>query len=129
MYLMSNTERHWRNFYWEKTVRMSLIAAYRSGLGTAPVLAVSRWIDLLGGLLPPSPPAEKTTARSSATFENQGGGITPKSEDQPQAKQIAHAPQQAVWSADKDRETVAITRNAERPLPDARRNVTGRTEG
>jgi hypothetical protein len=61
--------------------------------------------------------------------ETPGGGDRPKSEDQAHAKQIAHAPQPAVWSADKEREPVPIARDAERPLPDARREVAGRSEG
>ena len=61
--------------------------------------------------------------------ETPGGGDRPKSEDQPHAKQIAHAPEPAMWSADKEREAVPVAGDAERPLPDARRNVAGRTEG
>jgi hypothetical protein len=63
------------------------------------------------------------------TIQTPGGGDQSKSADQPHAKQIAHAPQPAMWSADKKREPVPIARNAERPLPDARRNVSGRPEG
>jgi hypothetical protein len=44
-------------------------------------------------------------------------------------KEIAHAPQPAVWSADKTRQPVPIARDDERPLPDARRNVAGRADG
>ena len=58
-----------------------------------------------------------------------GGGDRQKSTDQSHAKQIAHAPQPAVWSPDKEREFLPVTGDAERPLPDARRNVTGRSEG
>jgi hypothetical protein len=58
-----------------------------------------------------------------------GGGDSAKPEDQPHAKQIAHAPQPTVWSADKEREPVPIARDAERALPDARRNVAGCPEG
>jgi hypothetical protein len=61
--------------------------------------------------------------------EPPGGGDQPKSEDQPHAKQIGHAPEQAMWSADPKREAVPVAGDAERPLPDARRAVTGRTEG
>ena len=61
--------------------------------------------------------------------ETPGGGDRPKSEDQPHAKQIAHAPRPAVRSADKEREQVPVADDAERPLPDARRNVPGRSEG
>ena len=63
------------------------------------------------------------------TVETPGGGDRPKSEDQPHAKQIAYAPQPAMWSTDKAREPLPIAGDAERPMPDARRNVTGRTEG
>jgi hypothetical protein len=61
------------------------------------------------------------------TVENRGGGITPKSEEQPHAKQIAHAPQQTVWSADKTQEPVPIAGDAERAFLDARREVSGRS--
>jgi hypothetical protein len=58
-----------------------------------------------------------------------GGGDQSKSQDQPHAKQISHASQPEVWSADEERDRVPITRDAERPVPDARRNVTRCTEG
>jgi hypothetical protein len=58
-----------------------------------------------------------------------GGGDQPKSEDQPHARQIAHAPRQTMWGANKDRESVSITCDGERPVPDARRTLTGRSEG
>jgi hypothetical protein len=57
------------------------------------------------------------------------GGDGAKSKDQAHAKQIAHAPQPAVWSADKEREPVPIAGDAERPVPDARRTIHGRSEG
>jgi hypothetical protein len=63
------------------------------------------------------------------TVEAPGGGDRAKPEDQPNAKQIAHAPQPTVWSADKEREPVPIARDGERPLPDARRPVSRRSEG
>jgi hypothetical protein len=56
-----------------------------------------------------------------------GGGDRAKSEDQPDAKQIAYAPQPAMWSTDKKRRAVPVASDAERPLPDARRNVSGRS--
>ena len=52
-----------------------------------------------------------------------------QSEDQARAKQIGHAPQPAVWSADKERQPLPVSGDAERPLPDARRDVPGRPEG
>src|SRR5262245_9526694 len=61
--------------------------------------------------------------------EPPGGGDRSKSEDQSHAKQIAHAPQPTVRSANTEREAVPVASDAERPLPDARRNVPGRTEG
>ena len=49
--------------------------------------------------------------------ESPRGGDQPKSEDQPRAKQIAHAPQPAVWSADKERQPLPVSGDA---VPDAR---------
>jgi hypothetical protein len=37
--------------------------------------------------------------------------------------------QPAVWSADKERQPLPVSGDAERPLPDARRDVPGRPEG
>ena len=62
------------------------------------------------------------------TVETPGGGDQPKPEDQAHAKQIAHAPQPAVWSADKEREAVPITSDVERPLPDARGGISRGSE-
>jgi hypothetical protein len=39
------------------------------------------------------------------------------------------APQPPVWSADKEREAVPIARDAEWPVPTARRRVAGRSQG
>jgi hypothetical protein len=58
-----------------------------------------------------------------------GGGAPPKREEQPHAKQIAYAPQLPMWSADKEREPVPIARDAERPVPTARRKIAGRPQG
>jgi len=63
------------------------------------------------------------------TIETPGGGDRSKSEDQPHAKQIAHAPQPTMWSAHKEREPVPVTGDAERLLPDARRTVPRGSEG
>jgi hypothetical protein len=41
----------------------------------------------------------------------------------------AHAPQPAVWSADTEREPMPVASDDERPLPDARRSIAGRSEG
>ena len=61
--------------------------------------------------------------------EARGGGDGGRSEEQPQAKQIAHAPQPAMRSPDKEREPVPVTSDAERPLPNAWRDVPRRSEG
>jgi hypothetical protein len=58
-----------------------------------------------------------------------GGGDREKAEDQPHVRQIAHAPEPTVWRADEEREPVPVSRNEERPLPNARRNVSRRSEG
>jgi len=54
-----------------------------------------------------------------------GGGAHPKSEDQPHA--IAYAPGNEMPSPNPERSAVPSTSNAERPLPDARRKVIGRS--
>jgi hypothetical protein len=59
-----------------------------------------------------------------------GGGDRSKSEDQAHAKQITNAPQQEMQSAGQiEREPLPVASHAERPLPDARRQVAGRAEG
>ncbi len=58
-----------------------------------------------------------------------GGGERPKSEDQPHAKQIAHASQPTMRRADSEREPVPVAGDAERALPATRRQITGRAEG
>ena len=63
------------------------------------------------------------------TVETPGGGDHRKSKDQAHAKQIAHAPQHPMWGPNQEREPMPITGDAERPLPDARRPVPGRSEG
>jgi hypothetical protein len=60
--------------------------------------------------------------------ETPGGGDRPKNEDQPHAKQVAHAPQHALWSADEDWEPMPIASDAERSLQNARRPIAGRSE-
>jgi hypothetical protein len=61
--------------------------------------------------------------------ETPGGGDRSKSEDQPHAKQIAHAHQPQMWRSDPARESVPVTRDAERPLPHARRKIAGGSKG
>jgi hypothetical protein len=58
-----------------------------------------------------------------------GGGERTNSEEQPHAKQIAHAPEPALRSPDPGRDALPIARDAERALPDARRQGAGRTQG
>jgi hypothetical protein len=62
--------------------------------------------------------------------ETSGGGVQPKFENQPNGKQIAHAPQSAVWSAEtKERASLPGAVDAERALPDTWRPIAGRSEG
>jgi len=63
------------------------------------------------------------------TVERPGGGYRPESEDQPHAKQIAHAPQPPLWGADAEGEPMPVTGHGKRSVPDARRKVTGRSKG
>jgi hypothetical protein len=58
-----------------------------------------------------------------------GGGIVAKDEEQPHAKPIAYAPEPPLRSQDPPREPVPVASDGERALPDARRTVTGRSEG
>ena len=60
-------------------------------------------------------------------IQSPGGGFAPKAKDQPHA--LAHAPSATLPSPDAGREPVPVTGNAERPLPDARRKIDGRSEG
>jgi hypothetical protein len=59
-------------------------------------------------------------------IETPGGGDRPKSEEQPHA--IAYAPGVEMPGANPERSTVPVASNAERPLPNARRNVARRSE-
>ncbi len=52
-----------------------------------------------------------------------------KSEDQHNARQIAHASQPAMRSPNTEREPVPVASDGERPMPDARGNVPGSTKG
>jgi hypothetical protein len=53
------------------------------------------------------------------------GGDRSKSEEQPHAKPITDAPEPEMWSTDAKRLPLPIAGDEERPLPDARRTVTG----
>jgi hypothetical protein len=61
--------------------------------------------------------------------EQPGGGVASENEGQPHAEAISNAPQPPLWSEDAKREPLPVRGHAERPLPDARRKVAGRTEG
>ena len=54
---------------------------------------------------------------------------SPASESQHNAKQITHAPQPSMRSSNAEPELVPSASDAERPMPDARGNVSGSTEG
>jgi hypothetical protein len=61
--------------------------------------------------------------------ETAGSGSQPKSEERDHANQITHAPQPAMRSPNAEWEPVPVARDAERTMPDARRDVSGSTEG
>jgi hypothetical protein len=56
-----------------------------------------------------------------------GGGLAVKSGDQPHA--LGYAPSAPLPSADTARESLPVTRDEERTMPDARRTFPGRSEG
>jgi hypothetical protein len=56
-------------------------------------------------------------------------GNSPKSEERHSANQIAHASQPAMRSPNAEREAVPVSRDAERPVPDARGQIARRPEG
>lgn len=62
------------------------------------------------------------------TIERPGGGDQTKTEEQPHAKQIANAPEPALWGEDAEREALPVPRDGERSLPDARGKVSGCTD-
>ena len=59
--------------------------------------------------------------------EAPGGGDRPKPEEQLHA--LAYAPGVTMPSTDTTRDTMSVTSDAERSMPDARRNVSGRSKG
>lgn len=59
--------------------------------------------------------------------ETPGGGFAPKSKEQPHA--LGYAPGTPMPSEDAAREPVPVAGHEERSMPDARRNVAGRSEG
>jgi hypothetical protein len=62
-------------------------------------------------------------------LETAGARNAAQSEDHAHARQVTHAPQPTVRSEDKEREPVPIARDAERPLPDARRTIARPAKG
>jgi hypothetical protein len=58
-----------------------------------------------------------------------GGGDRTKSKEQPHAKQLTDAPERAMRSTDAERASVSSARDAEWPLPTARRTLSGSAEG
>lgn len=63
------------------------------------------------------------------TIERPGGGDRKKAEEQPHAKQIAHAPEPTLPCPDTGRDAVPVARDGERALPDARRQGARRGQG
>jgi hypothetical protein len=61
--------------------------------------------------------------------ESPGGQGEASSKEQPPAKQLTHEPQQALRSADEERQALPSAGNEEREVSDARRPVSGRAKG
>jgi hypothetical protein len=59
---------------------------------------------------------------------NQAPGVAPSAEIKGQPHALGHAIQPALWSEDPQRQPLPVAVDAERPLPDARRSITGRPE-
>ena len=55
-----------------------------------------------------------------------GGGDRAQSEEQPHATQIAHAPEPAMWRPHEERDAVPVAGNGERPMQDARWDISRR---
>ena len=62
------------------------------------------------------------------TVEHPGGGTEGKVEEQPHAKQIAHAPESPMWREDKSRDTVPVPCDEQRQMPHAWGQVTRRAQ-
>jgi hypothetical protein len=58
-----------------------------------------------------------------------GGGVLSENQRQPHAQVLAHAPVTPLWSEDPQQQPMPRAGNAEREMPHARGQVTGRTEG
>jgi hypothetical protein len=58
-----------------------------------------------------------------------GGGDRQKLEDQPHAKQIAHAPEPTLWSSNETRRQMPSASDVEWPVPAAPRKVDGSSNG
>ena len=65
----------------------------------------------------------------TAPSSQPGGGDRNNSEEQPHARQIAHAPECALPCPDAGRDPLPIARDGERPLPAARRPIARGAEG
>ena len=59
--------------------------------------------------------------------ETPGGGDRAKLEEQPHAKQVAHAPEPTLWSPHAERDAVPVARDGEWPLLDTRGSLARRT--
>jgi hypothetical protein len=60
---------------------------------------------------------------------NQAPGVAPSDEIKGQPHALGHAIQPTLWGKDSQRDSLPVTGDAERTLPDARRTISGRTEG
>ena len=80
--------------------------------------------------IPRNNPMQSTSLEPRASLEIAAARrLAQNSEEQPHAKQLAHAVEPALRSPHQRRRRVSIARDAERPMPDARRIVSRRTQG
>ena len=56
-------------------------------------------------------------------------GVERKGNEQPHAKQIAHAFEPTMWGKDQERQPLPLTSDGQRALPDAWRQIPTRSEG
>jgi len=63
------------------------------------------------------------------TVTTPGGGDPPKKEEQPHARQVAHAPESAMPRPDSASDPMSVGGNDERPMPAARRAIHRRSAG
>ena len=108
------------------SARDSFAKQMRPKVAAVAATTVSGTRSMLGIVRPMNDIAVQVGGANAARdLEAPGGGARAKLEDQGHAKQVAHASQPTLRSADAEREAVPVTSDAERSLSDARGAVSG----